>query len=97
MSFSMETSSAPNSASTQSATAYIANERFHRRFILPATAHHDDLTFSYADLGCEPGVNPDTVPTILYIPGMFASRYLGIYPFHAIGEKLGVRILVVDR
>lgn len=94
----MEASTLPDPASPKSlATVYLSNERFHRRFTLPATDQHDDLIVSYADVGRAPGNDPRTTPTILFIPGMFASKYLGIYPMHAIGEKLGVRVLIVDR
>ncbi|KAE8147666.1 hypothetical protein BDV25DRAFT_159840 [Aspergillus avenaceus] len=76
-----------------SALSYISNSRFHRRFTLPATTDHGPLTISYADLGADPDLNP---PTILFMPGMFASRYLGAF-FHTIAKNYGVRVLVVDR
>ncbi|KAH7133729.1 Alpha/Beta hydrolase protein [Dactylonectria macrodidyma] len=79
------------------AARYIAHERFHRTFILPSNADHEALTVGYADVGRAPetptGPSP---PTILFMQGMFASRYLGI-ALHAIAEGLGVRVLVVDR
>jgi hypothetical protein len=80
------------------ALSYISNDRFHRRFELPATADHDALTVSYADVGRvpDPTSTSPQPPTILFMPGMFASRYLGV-ALHAIAEKLGVRVLVVDR
>ncbi|THC90765.1 hypothetical protein EYZ11_009765 [Aspergillus tanneri] len=58
------------------ALRYISHMRFHRRF------HYGDLTITYADIGRA----GDT--TILFMPGMFASRYLAI-PMHAIAENLG--------
>ncbi len=64
------------------AIEYISHERFHRRFELPATGNHDALTVSYADVGLGPE-RPGTasqVPTILLMPGMFASRYLSVAP-----------------
>lgn len=82
------------------ALSYISNDRFHRRFTLPATADHGALTVSYADVGRGPGPGPGGTdanpPTVLLIPGMFPSRYLGV-SMHAIAEKLGVRVLVIDR
>jgi hypothetical protein len=80
------------------AAEYIAQDRFHRRFILPATADHGELQVSYADVGCTPkqGDHSTHYPTILFLPGMFASRYLSVF-MHAIAEKLGVRVLMVDR
>lgn len=70
-----------------------------REFTLPATAMHDALTVSYADVGRlpEPGSELGTDElTVLFMPGMFASRYVGIF-LHAVAEKLGFRVLVVDR
>lgn len=80
------------------AAEYLAQDRFHRRFIQPATADHGELQVSYADVGCAPKQGDDGTqhPTILFIPGMFASRYLSVW-MNAIAEKLGVRVLVVDR
>jgi hypothetical protein len=80
------------------AAEYIAHDRFHRRFILPATADHGELQVSYADVGRTPKQGDEGThhPTILFIPGMFASRYLSVF-MHAIAEKLGVRVLVLDR
>ena len=79
------------------ALRYISNARFHRQFTLEATADHESLNVSYADVGLapDPGSNSNP-PTVLLIPGMFASRYLGV-GVHAVAEKLGVRVLVIDR
>ncbi|KAK1147330.1 hypothetical protein N8T08_001407 [Aspergillus melleus] len=66
------------------ALRYISASHFHRLF------KHGDLTTSYADIG----VPSDT--TILFMPGMFASRYLAV-SMHAVAESLGVRVLIVDR
>ncbi|KAK8873372.1 Alpha/Beta hydrolase protein [Apiospora arundinis] len=79
------------------AVAYLANERFHRKFTLPATADHEALIVSYADSGRDAGDDPKAVPTIFYLPGMFASRLFGVFPLHAMGQKLGVRVLAIDR
>ncbi|KAB8263268.1 hypothetical protein BDV32DRAFT_4143 [Aspergillus pseudonomiae] len=78
------------------ALGYISNSRFHRRYTLPATAEHDSLTFTYADVGATPSSTNLKPRTILFMPGMFASRYLGVF-IHAIAEKHGVRVLIVDR
>ncbi|ROV92131.1 hypothetical protein VSDG_07509 [Cytospora chrysosperma] len=81
------------------AAQHLAHDRFHRRFALPATADHGELQVSYADVGCtpeHPGHASQECPTILFIPGMFASRYLSV-SMHTIAEKLGVRVLMVDR
>ncbi|KAL4757864.1 alpha/beta fold hydrolase [Aspergillus foveolatus] len=66
----------------------ISGNTFHRRVKL-STAQ-GLLTVSFADIGCATG------PVVLYLPGMFASRYLGI-PMHVMAERAGVRLLVVDR
>ncbi|KAJ6004376.1 hypothetical protein N7522_006021 [Penicillium canescens] len=87
-------SSDPNSP-VNLAHSYIANARFHRRFTLEATATHGLLNVTYAEFGRQPEESV-TTPTILLIPGMFSSRYLGVQ-LHAIADKLGVRVLVVDR
>lgn len=80
------------------AAEYLAQDRFHRRFVLPATADHGELQVSYADVGRSPRQGDDGTlcPTALFIPGMFASRYLSVW-MHSIAEKLGVRVLIVDR
>lgn len=80
------------------AAQYLAQDQFHRRFVLPATADHGELQVSYADVGRvpKPGEDGTHHPTILFIPGLFASRFLGVW-MHAVAEKLGVRVLIVDR
>lgn len=66
----------------------IGKSCFHRRIDLDTA--YGPLNITFADIGCEKG------PALLFMPGMFASRYLGI-PLHAIAERAGVRLLVVDR
>ncbi|KKK24834.1 hypothetical protein P175DRAFT_0469158 [Aspergillus ochraceoroseus IBT 24754] len=78
------------------ALTYISNARFHCRFTLPATSSRESLTVSYADVGVVPNPTNPTPPTILFMPGMFGSRFLGVF-MHTVAEKLGVRVLVVDR
>lgn len=79
---------------------FVKDNRMHRELILPATTTHDALNVSYADVGHLPEASrPESVadhPTILLIPGMFASRFLAL-TLHAIAAKLGVRVLIVDR
>ncbi|KAK7970194.1 hypothetical protein PG988_009267 [Apiospora saccharicola] len=91
------TSDATTTSAHDRAVAYMANERFHQRFTLPATADHDALVVTYADAGRGAGDDPKAVPTMLYMPGMFSSRLFGVFPLHAMGQKLGVRVLVIDR
>jgi hypothetical protein len=76
------------------ALSYISNPRFHRCFTIEATATHGPLEVSYAEYGKETEL--ETIPTLLLMPGMFSSRYIGL-GLHVIAEKLGVRLLVVDR
>jgi pimeloyl-ACP methyl ester carboxylesterase len=66
----------------------ISSKNFHRRVVLDTA--YGPLAVTFADIGCATG------PTLLFLPGMFASRYFGI-PLHVIAERAGVRLLVVDR
>ncbi|BCS17351.1 alpha/beta hydrolase [Aspergillus puulaauensis] len=66
----------------------ICDNRFHRRITLDTP--NGPLSVSFADIGCPTG------PALLYLPGMFASRYLGV-PMHVMAERAGVRMIVVDR
>ncbi|EPS32747.1 hypothetical protein PDE_07707 [Penicillium oxalicum 114-2] len=66
----------------------ISESRFHRRISLNTS--QGQLYVSFADTGCNNG------PTILFLPGMFASRYAGIL-LHVIARRAGVRLLVIDR
>ncbi|ORY64304.1 uncharacterized protein BCR38DRAFT_458026 [Pseudomassariella vexata] len=74
------------------AREYIAQEKFNRRFTLPATDAHDELTVTYA-VG---GVDSDTAPTVLFIGGMYGGRLLVSMTDH-VGQSLGMRIVVIDR
>ncbi|PGH26909.1 hypothetical protein AJ80_01492 [Polytolypa hystricis UAMH7299] len=87
----------PQSARSQ-ALAFISQNQIHKRFKLPATADHGELSVTYADVGVTPGTDASDVdtPTLLYIPGQFSTRYVSIY-FHHIAAKIGVRVLVIDR
>lgn len=84
----------PNSPRSR-ALYFVSNSRFHRCFTVEATATHGPLQVSYAEYGKQPTQSENT-PTLLLMPGMFSSRYLGLC-IHAIAEKLGVRVLVIDR
>ncbi|KAJ5122791.1 hypothetical protein N7448_003923 [Penicillium atrosanguineum] len=66
----------------------ISNSRFHRRATFDTAC--GSLAVSFAEIGCVTG------PALLFLPGMFASRYVGIH-LHALAERAGVRLLVVDR
>jgi hypothetical protein len=66
--------------------------KFHRLFTLPATNDHGPLKVSYSIAGPEDG----DVPTILFIGGMFCTRWLNIVHEH-LAQQEGVRILSIDR
>ncbi|KAL4971639.1 alpha/beta-hydrolase [Aspergillus desertorum] len=70
------------------AITLISRNTFHRRVKLTTT--NGPLVVTFSDIGCATG------PVVLYLPGMFASRYHGI-PMHVVAERAGVRLLVVDR
>ncbi|OJJ49087.1 hypothetical protein ASPZODRAFT_13825 [Penicilliopsis zonata CBS 506.65] len=73
------------------AEQYLAQDRFNRRFIFSTTSH-GDLPVTYADVG----VSARDAPVVLFIPGMVGSRYFAVDK-HAIAEKMGVRMLLVDK
>lgn len=87
--------SANSSSPASIAQDYVSNPRFHQTLKLEPTATHGTLDVTYAEFGREPD-EASAIPTILFMPGMFASRYLGL-ALHPIATKLGVRVLVVDR
>lgn len=78
---------------------YLKQPGFTKTFTLPATADHEALNVSYADVGAQPspsGGKEGQPPVVLFMPGMFATRYIGVV-FDLVGKKQGVRILTVDR
>ncbi|KAL7929317.1 Alpha/Beta hydrolase protein [Trichoderma chlorosporum] len=80
------------------ALSYFSNLRFNQEFIIPRTVDHDAITVSYADVGFQPESQTASrsTPTVLFIPGMFGSRYIGAV-LDPVARKFGVRVLVVDR
>ncbi|KAJ5543499.1 hypothetical protein N7535_005923 [Penicillium sp. DV-2018c] len=77
------------------ALSYISNSRFHRSFTFDSATTSGPLKVTYGEYGRVPNER-DTVPTLLLMPGMYSSRYIGIC-LHAIADKCGVRVVVVDR
>lgn len=78
---------------------YMKQPGFSKTFTLPATADHEALEVGYSDLGRQPtstGGQEDSPPVVLFMPGMFASRFVGAF-LDIVGKKLGVRVLTVDR
>ena len=92
-------SSPPNPAGSSSpAAAYLSHPRFNQTHTFPASPTHPELQISYADVGRQPSpsTSSDDIPTVLFIPGMFATRFSAVW-LHPIAERSGVRVVVVDR
>lgn len=89
---------ASTASARDQALGYLSDPRFSQRFTLPATADSPALTVSYADVGFSPENPADSrsTPTMLFIPGMFGSRYIGAI-LDPIARKFGVRVLIADR
>ncbi len=66
--------------------------KFHQIFTLPATDNHGPLKITYSIAGPQYG----DVPTVLFIGGMFGTRWMGI-GMDSFAEKEGVRVLFIDR
>lgn len=77
------------------ALSYVSNSRFHRSFKFESNTTHSTLNVTYAEFG-QAADEKGSIPTLLLMPGMFSSRYIGLC-LHTIAEKWGVRVLVVDR
>ena len=90
-------SSATASARDQ-ALSYISDPRFTQKFTLPEGENQDAITVSFADVGFKPdsATAGRSTPTVLFIPGMFGSRYIGAV-LDPVARKYGVRVLVIDR
>ncbi|KAL7972197.1 Alpha/Beta hydrolase protein [Trichoderma sp. SZMC 28014] len=88
---------APTTSTRDQVLSYLSDPRFSQELTLPATADSPALTVSYADVGFTPEpADSRSTPTMLFIPGMFGSRYISSI-FDPIARKLGVRVLVADR
>lgn len=88
----------PPPSARAEAGAYISRDSFHKKFTVPATASHGALTFSYSDVGVslEEQSGATQAPVVVFHPGLFASRYVGVH-LHALAKHLGIRVLTVDR
>lgn len=91
------------------AEEFWADSRFHQTITLPACDNHGELTVSYADYGAREnttnasssctannGSNREEIPVVLFMPGMYASRFLGGV-MHFFARTHGVRLLFFDR
>ncbi|PTB64945.1 hypothetical protein BBK36DRAFT_1170610 [Trichoderma citrinoviride] len=80
------------------ALSYISDPRFTQKFTLPEGENQDAITVSFADVGFKPdsATAGRSTPTVLFIPGMFGSRYIGAV-LDPVARKYGVRVLVIDR
>ncbi|KAH9214438.1 Alpha/Beta hydrolase protein [Leptodontidium sp. 2 PMI_412] len=83
----------PSISTEEQAITLISRRKFHRLFTLPATSTHESLKVTYGIAG--PDIGEDA-PTILYVGGMFGTRYLAITQDWLATQK-GVRILMIDR
>lgn len=87
-----DTSPAPQLSQRSAAAEYVNSARFHRRLTLPATDAHGELTVTYAIAGAQ----STSAKTAFFIGGMMGGRFLATL-VDFLGEKLGLRIVVVDR
>lgn len=71
----------------------IAPRKLHQIFTLPATDEHPIVKVTYAIAG--PDIGED-VPTILFIGGMFGTRYMAMW-YNIFAEKQRVRMIFIDR
>lgn len=83
-------------ASQPSAKAYLQRPEFHQKFTLAATARHGAIEVAYSDAGAKPTPGQDNPPVLLFMPGLLATRLIGAY-VGIIAEKVGVRVIIVDR
>jgi hypothetical protein len=89
------------------AEEFLADLHFHQTITIPTCDDHGELTVSYADFGIHENetntpymthnssVREET-PVVLFMPGMYASRFLGCF-MHFFARKHGLRLLFVDR
>lgn len=75
---------------------FFASPRIHQSVTLDAGPKYGEIEVSYAEYGRQKDPSQSEMPTALFTPGMFGSRYLGAF-MDVFGEKHGVRILVPDR
>ncbi|KAL7807899.1 alpha/beta-hydrolase [Trichoderma aethiopicum] len=80
------------------ALEYISDPRFTQKFSLPDGENQDTITVSFADVGFKPEdpTASRSTPTVLFIPGMFGSRYISAV-LDRVAHRYGVRVLVIDR
>ncbi|KAI9647311.1 hypothetical protein NHQ30_003696 [Ciborinia camelliae] len=82
----------PLTPSQIEARELLAPIKFHQIFKVPATAKHAELKVSYAIAG----PSDENAPTILFVSGMLAVRWLAFF-FNHVAMEEGVRILLIDR
>ncbi|KAL7811399.1 alpha/beta-hydrolase [Trichoderma gracile] len=77
---------------------YISDARFNQKFSLSNDENQEAITVSFADVGFKPESPTDSrsTPTVLFIPGMFGSRYISAV-LDPVARRYGVRVLVIDR
>ncbi|KAL4910623.1 hypothetical protein BDW74DRAFT_141503 [Aspergillus multicolor] len=70
--------------------ALLTSPTYHHHITIQTSIPNGPRNISYTDFGCPTG------PVLLFLPGMFASRFLGL-PLHVLAERAGVRLIVIDR
>ena len=86
------TSPVPEPSQRSASAEYLDKPQFHRRLTLPTTNDHGELTVTYAVAGAQ----SDSARTVLFIGGMMGGRFLATLGDYY-SEKLGLRLVVVDR
>ena len=86
-----------------SGIADLCDLRFHRSFVLPENPAHgrpDPIRVSYADLDHRTSRGKDdptdSGPTLLFIPGVGATRYEALFAMDANARRSQIRVLIVD-
>jgi len=70
--------------------------KYHQIFTLSATQTRGPMRVTYSIAGPEPRGGDEDVPTVLFVGGMFGTRWMAV-AINWLAEKEGVRVLFVDR
>ena len=83
--------------------AHLCDIRFHRSFILLSNVAHgrpQPVRVSFADLDYRAETSDfdqvDTGPTLLFVPGVGATRYTAFNAMNSAAQNAGVRVLIMD-
>ncbi|KAL3425300.1 hypothetical protein PVAG01_02091 [Phlyctema vagabunda] len=72
--------------------AFASAAQFHQSLFLPATPSHGSLRVTFAVVG----LLEESAPTMLWLGGMFGTRYDGLSKHH-MATTMGVRLVYCDR